>query len=140
MSALNRFFRGSIKAKLVKVFVLQILAISVATVLGVYAAAFVVEQVLVREALNGEAEHFWAQYEEDSSFPLPNIFVAISPAKTAANCLDGSKTLSPASRVTRPRPGANRWCMSRNAMASDWFSCSTKCRSQAWRSTSESRR
>lgn len=72
MSALNRFFRGSIKAKLVKVFVLQILAISVATVLGVYAAAFVVEQVLVREALNGEAEHFWAQYEEDSSFPLPN--------------------------------------------------------------------
>ncbi|MGM0657271.1 MAG: sensor histidine kinase [Pseudomonadota bacterium] len=72
MRALNRFFAGSIKAKLVKVFVLQILAISVATVLGVYAAAFVVEQVLVREALNGEAEHFWTQYEEDPYFPLPN--------------------------------------------------------------------
>ena len=72
MRALNRFFRGGIKAKLVRVFVLQILAISVATVLGVYAAAFVVEQVLVREALNGEADHFWSHYEKDSSFPLPN--------------------------------------------------------------------
>mgnify|MGYP005856397069 CR=1 FL=1 len=72
MKALNRFFKGSIKTKLVRVFVLQILAISIATVLGVYAAAFVVEQVLVREALNGEAEHFWSHYEEDPSFPLPD--------------------------------------------------------------------
>ena len=72
MSALKGLFKGGIKAKLVRVFVLQILAISVATVLGVYAAAFVVEQVLVREALNGEADHFWSHYEKDSSFPLPN--------------------------------------------------------------------
>lgn len=72
MSAINRFFRGSIKTKLVRVFVLQILAISIATVLGVYAAALVVEQVLVREALNGEAEHFWSNYAADSSFPLPD--------------------------------------------------------------------
>jgi len=72
MSALSGFFRGGIRAKLIRVFVLQIMAISVATVLGVYAAAFVVEQVLVREALNGEAEHFWSHYERDPSFPLPN--------------------------------------------------------------------
>lgn len=72
MSALSGFFKGGIKAKLIRVFVLQILAISVATVLGVYAAAFVVEQVLVREALNGEADHFWTHYQKDSSFPLPN--------------------------------------------------------------------
>jgi len=72
MNWLNRFLRGSIKTKLVRVFVLQVLAISVATVLGVYAAAFVVEQVLVREALNGEAEHFWARYNANPSFPLPD--------------------------------------------------------------------
>ncbi|MBB6085956.1 sensor histidine kinase [Wenzhouxiangella marina] len=58
--------------KLVRVFVLQVLAISVATVMGVYGAALVVEKVLVQEALNGEAEHFWANYREDHSFPLPN--------------------------------------------------------------------
>ncbi len=65
-------FTGGLKTKLVKVFVLQILAISIATVLGVYAAAWVVERVLVQEALNGEAEHFWSHYQADPGFPLPN--------------------------------------------------------------------
>lgn len=72
MSTFNRIFKGSIKAQLVRVLVLQLLAISIATVLGVYAAAFVVEQVLVREALNGEAEYFWGRYRKDPSATLPN--------------------------------------------------------------------
>jgi signal transduction histidine kinase len=72
MKALNRILKGGLNTKLVRVFILQILAISVATVLGVYAAAIVVEKVLVREALNGEAEHFWSNYREDRNFPLPN--------------------------------------------------------------------
>ena len=72
MAALNRLLKGNLDTKLVRVFILQILAISMATVAGVYAAALVVENVLVREALNGEAEHFWSHYQEDPSFPLPN--------------------------------------------------------------------
>lgn len=72
MSYLNRFLRGGLNSKLVRVFVLQVLAISAATVLGVFGAALVVERVLVQEALNGEANHFWANYAEDRSFPLPN--------------------------------------------------------------------
>lgn len=72
MGALNRLLRGNLDTKLVRVFILQILAISVATVLGVYAAALIVERVLVQEALNGEAEHFWLHYAEDGAFPLPN--------------------------------------------------------------------
>lgn len=72
MDGLNRFFKGSIKAKLVKVFVIQVAAISAATVLGVYAAAVIVERGLVQEALNGEAEHFWANREADPDFPVPN--------------------------------------------------------------------
>jgi len=72
VGALNQLLKGSIKAKLVRVFVLQVLAISVATALGVYGAAKVVEQVLVQEALNGEAEHFWQHRSEDPEFPLPN--------------------------------------------------------------------
>jgi signal transduction histidine kinase len=63
---------GGIKTRLIKVFVLQLLAISIATVLGVYAAAWVVERVLVQEALNGEAEHFWSHYRSDPGFALPN--------------------------------------------------------------------
>ncbi|PKL95248.1 MAG: sensor histidine kinase [Gammaproteobacteria bacterium HGW-Gammaproteobacteria-8] len=72
MKVFSKLFKAGIKAKLVRVFVLQILAISVATVLGVYAAAFVVEQVLVREALNGEAEHFWDRYRADPEAALPD--------------------------------------------------------------------
>ena len=68
----RHLFSGGIKTKLVKVFVLQLLAISVATVLGVYAAAWVVERVLVQEALNGEAEHFWSHYRTIPDFALPN--------------------------------------------------------------------
>jgi methyl-accepting chemotaxis protein len=69
---LNRWLKGGINTKLVKVFVLQMLAISVATVLGVYAAALVVERVLVQEALNGEAEHFWSNYRTRPQLSLPN--------------------------------------------------------------------
>ncbi|WP_203594792.1 sensor histidine kinase [Wenzhouxiangella limi] len=72
MGALNRLLKGNLDTKLVRVFILQILAISVATVAGVYAAALVVENVLVREALIGEAEHFWVHHAEDPDFPLPN--------------------------------------------------------------------
>ncbi|NEZ04790.1 HAMP domain-containing histidine kinase [Wenzhouxiangella sp. XN201] len=63
---------GGLRTRLVRVFLLQVLAISIATVLGVYAAAWVVERVLVQEALNGEAEHFWDRRSENPDFPLPD--------------------------------------------------------------------
>ncbi len=68
----NNILKGGLNSKLIRVFVLQVLAISVATILGVYAAAIVVERVLVQEALNGEAEHFWENFRNDQDFPLPN--------------------------------------------------------------------
>jgi len=72
MRPFNAILRGGIQTKLVRVFILQILAISVATMLGVYAAAVVVENVLIREALRGEAEHFWALRQENPDQPLPD--------------------------------------------------------------------
>lgn len=72
MISFNRIFQGGIKAKLVRVFLLQLLAISLATVLGVYAAAMIVEKVLIREALNGEAEHFWNRYQANPEIALPD--------------------------------------------------------------------
>lgn len=69
---LNRLLSGGLRTRLVRVFLLQALAISMATVLGVYAAAWVVERVLVQEALNGEAQHFWQNYADNPGFPLPD--------------------------------------------------------------------
>lgn len=72
MRAFNHILSGGLRTRLVRVFLLQVLAISIATVLGVYAAAWVVERVLVQEALNGEAEHFWDRRSENPDFPLPD--------------------------------------------------------------------
>ncbi len=63
---------GGINTKLVRVFVLQIIAISLATVLGVFAAGLIAERVLLKEALTGEAMHFWEHYQKDANFALPN--------------------------------------------------------------------
>ncbi|GAB4189546.1 MAG: HAMP domain-containing sensor histidine kinase [Wenzhouxiangellaceae bacterium] len=66
------FTQRGLSGKLVRLFLIQVLAISAATMLGVYAAAQIVENVLVREALEGEAKHFWSLYDANPDQPLPN--------------------------------------------------------------------
>lgn len=61
-----------IYSKLVRVFALQVLFISLITILGVYAATNVVEKVLVKKALEGEAKHFWSLYGENPDQSTPN--------------------------------------------------------------------
>ena len=63
---------SGIARQLLRVFVLQMLFISAITVLGVYAAAKVVEGTMMRAALEGEASHFWFLLENNPSQPLPN--------------------------------------------------------------------
>ncbi len=60
---------SGITSKLIRVYVLQMLFISVITVLGVYAAAFVVERFMMHAALEGEATHFWERYLVESDHP-----------------------------------------------------------------------
>lgn len=72
MLPLMRGNSGTLGTNLVRVFLLQALAISVAVVVGVFAAAKVVEHMLVNEALDGEAEHYWALYDHDPEFTRPN--------------------------------------------------------------------
>ncbi len=64
--------RSGLHYKLIKAFLLQILLISLATLLGVFSAGKIVEKVLVRQALVGEAEHFWERYQQNSEFPKPD--------------------------------------------------------------------
>ncbi|WP_154222343.1 sensor histidine kinase [Marinicella rhabdoformis] len=60
-----------INSRLIKVLMFQLLFISLATIAGVFGAAKVVENVLIREALEGEAKFFWEAYSKDTEFPLP---------------------------------------------------------------------
>src|SRR5512144_545426 len=63
--------RPGIRRKLWVVFVLQFVAISFATILGVYGAATVLEDVLIRRALTGEAEFFWQRRAQAPDAPVP---------------------------------------------------------------------
>ncbi len=63
--------QGRMKSRLNKVFIIQIIMISIATVGGVIGAAKVVENVLIKEALIGEAAFYWQHKEKDPNFNLP---------------------------------------------------------------------
>ena len=60
------------RARLGRAFALQIALISVAVVGGVFATAWIVEDVLSRQALEGEAEHYWSRLAEDPQHPVPD--------------------------------------------------------------------
>ena len=51
---------------------LQAGLIAVVAILGIGSASVVIERVLVRSALSSETEHFWRNYQLDSSFATPN--------------------------------------------------------------------
>ena len=65
--------RIGLRAKLVRVYALQVLLISAAAMVGMYITYVIVQDVLTRQALNGEAEHFWRLFEADPRHPLPNV-------------------------------------------------------------------
>lgn len=64
--------RPRVIGKLLKVFLLQVCLISIATAVGIYSAALVAEDVLVNQALQGEAKYFWQRYQSDPTASLPN--------------------------------------------------------------------
>ncbi len=63
---------GQISSKLVRVFMMQMLAISLAAGLGGWVATVVVENVLVKRALDSEAQYFWQQRSANPRHPLPD--------------------------------------------------------------------
>ena len=69
--ARRKVTKGSMISRLNKVFIMQLIFISVATVFGVLGAAKVVEDVLIKEALIGEAEFYWEHKDRFVEFPLP---------------------------------------------------------------------
>ncbi len=58
--------------KINRAFILQGLFISIAALLSVFFAKVVLEETLIKEAIQQEAEYFWERYQSDDSFPLPD--------------------------------------------------------------------
>ena len=59
-------------ARLGRAFLLQAAFISVTAVIGVFIAGALLERVLIHEALQSEAAHFWEQRAMRLQFPLPS--------------------------------------------------------------------
>ena len=66
--------RGGLRGKLKSVFVLQLVAIGIATLLSVYCAWIVLRDVLIQQALIDEAAHFESRLERDPAAPPPDMF------------------------------------------------------------------
>lgn len=64
--------RTGIRRKIWAVYVLQVAAISLATILGVYGAATVLEDVLIKRALDGEADYYWQRFARDPQASVPD--------------------------------------------------------------------
>jgi len=79
--------KSGINNKLIRVFVIQLLFISVVTAMGVYVAAIIVEQVMVRAALEDEATHYWKTLDTDPNHSTPNTD-NLRGYKAALNKLD----------------------------------------------------
>ncbi|AFJ01509.1 two-component system sensor protein [Methylophaga frappieri] len=87
----------TLKAKLIKVFLIQIVLISLVTLAGIFAAKATLQDVLVRAALEGEAAHFWQKYNRDADFPLPdtmNLTAYLAEIDALDNLPAPLKTLS----------------------------------------------
>jgi signal transduction histidine kinase len=63
-----------LRARLWVAFVLQTVAIALATLLGVYAAMLVLRDVLIQRALVEEMQHFWRRYDHDPRAALPDTY------------------------------------------------------------------
>ena len=62
---------NSLLHRLGRAFLLQAAVISIVAVLSVFAAGFTLQEIMIKQALRQEAEHFWARYEDNPKFALP---------------------------------------------------------------------
>jgi signal transduction histidine kinase len=65
---------AGLRGKIWIAFILQVVAISLATVLGVYAASTILKDVLIKRALTDEAAHYWSLLERNPDADLPDTF------------------------------------------------------------------
>ena len=63
-----------LRRKIWAAFIVQVAAISGATVLGVYGASAVLKDVLIKRALVDEAGHFWKRFAMDPAASLPDTY------------------------------------------------------------------
>ncbi|MEQ8484326.1 MAG: HAMP domain-containing sensor histidine kinase [Pseudomonadales bacterium] len=64
--------RTGLRAKLVRVFAIQVGIVSIATLIGIYVANTLIVDMVLREGLKTEAEYFWNRLQADPEAALPD--------------------------------------------------------------------
>lgn len=64
--------RQGIRAKLIRVFALQVAIISVATIAGIFIANTLIVDMVLREGLRNEADYYWNRFDQDAAASLPD--------------------------------------------------------------------
>jgi signal transduction histidine kinase len=64
--------RTGLRAKLVRVFAIQVGIVSIATLIGIYVANTLIVDMVLREGLKTEAEYFWNRLQADPDAALPD--------------------------------------------------------------------
>lgn len=65
--------RVGVRAKLLRLFAIQAAIISVMIAAGIFIANQLVYGVIMREAINAEADHFWSKLAENPGHALPDV-------------------------------------------------------------------
>ena len=88
--------------RLTRAYLIQVLLISGATVMGVVGTAMIMEQVLLKQALIKEADYFWKQRADDPDQPRPETRHLLA-------YLDGPRVQDPMPEALRQlKPGYHR--------------------------------
>mgnify|MGYP003439713634 FL=1 len=66
--------RHGLRRKFWSAFVWQIAAICFAAVIGVFGASVVIKDILIKQALQDEARHFWNRHSQNPGIPVPDTF------------------------------------------------------------------
>lgn len=64
--------RTGLRAKLVRVFAIQVGIVSIATLVGIYVANTLIVDMVLREGLKTEADYFWNRLQADPEAALPD--------------------------------------------------------------------
>jgi signal transduction histidine kinase len=72
--SMTRSKRTGIRAKIVRVFAIQVGIISLGILLGIYITQSIIFGVVMREALNAEVEHYWTRAAENPDHALPDVY------------------------------------------------------------------
>ncbi len=90
---------AGLRRKIWIAFILQVAAISFATVLGVYGASAILKDVLIQRALVDEAAHYWKRLDANPAAQLPDTYnlrgFLAADAASRANLPEPLRTLKP---------------------------------------------